>query len=813
MDVAFKPRENLTACYHCGEPCVEESIKKEGKSFCCQGCKMVYDILNENNLCEYYNLDSHPGTNQKTKIREGKFAFLDEESIQSKLLSFKEGDQSRVVFYLPQMHCNSCIWLLEHLNKIESSILFSQVNFLKKEITVTFLHTRYSLRKLAELLSSVGYEPHISLRDVSEGKVNYIDRSQIYKIGVAGFAFGNIMMLSFPEYFSSGNLEDSSLKMWFGYLNVLLSIPVFFYSASEFFISGYAGLRRGFLNIDAPIALAVLITFSRSLYEIFSNSGVGYFDSMSGIVFFMLLGRYFQNRTYETLSFERDYTSYFPVGVTSILKDGTEKQVPVSELKEGMRIRIHAHEIIPADSILFFGKASIDYSFVTGESVSVEKSIGEIIYAGGKQTAGVIELEVVKSVSQSYLTQLWNNDIFKKASREKKVSFVHSLSQYFSYILFLIAVTSFVFWQVMDSSKAWDAVTAVLIVACPCALLLSSSFTYGNMLRVLQKYNFYLRNSSVIESLSESDTIVFDKTGTITSQESASLRYYGKEFSHTQAQMLRSLVASSNHPLSKLIFGFLPLSKNIAYQDFIEEKGKGLRANFEGKWVQVGSADFLSIPNEDRALEGSRVYVAFENIIWGYFLIENKYREGLHELVKCLKKTHSLYILSGDNNSEHAHLEKLFGKDISMNFNCKPNDKLNFIKELQKQGNKVMMLGDGLNDAGALMQSDTGVAITDNINNFSPACDAILEGKNFYLLDRLIRYCKTGKISIGFSFLISILYNLVGLYFAVQGNLQPVIAAILMPLSSVSIVLLTTGLSSFFDFRILADRTINSVKS
>ncbi len=402
MIVEKKIRQKQS-CYHCGDDCKSEPIAYDDKNFCCEGCKMVYDIINKKGLCDYYNLEENPGLSQKIKVREGKFAFLDDESISSQLIHFKEGNQYHVTFYLPQMHCSSCVWLLEHLNKINSGIINSQVNFIKKEVTVIYQKQLVSLKQIAEILSSVGYEPHISLNNLDDKKVSKHNKSKIYKIGVAGFAFGNIMMLSFPEYFSFGSIEDDQLRRFFSYLNLLLALPVFFYSASDFFVTSYKSLRQKFLNIDAPIALAVLITFSRSVFEIITESGAGYLDSMSGIVFFMLVGRYFQDYTYETLSFERDYKSFFPLGISVIRENQREVQISVSKLKVGDRIKIHHGEIIPADSILFMGKASIDYSFVTGESLPTEKTIGGIVYAGGKQVEGAIELEVIKEVSQSYL--------------------------------------------------------------------------------------------------------------------------------------------------------------------------------------------------------------------------------------------------------------------------------------------------------------------------------------------------------------------------------------------------------------------------
>ena len=801
MKTIEKPKLKTT-CYHCGEDVVDKHYHIEEKEFCCRGCQTVYEIINKSDLCSYYDLEHNPGITQKNEVRKGKFDFLDDAQIIKKLTHFQDDTHQHVIFYLPQMHCASCIWILEHLNKIDSGIIKSQVNFVKKEVTVIYNYHETSLKKVAEALTIIGYEPHISLNDISTGKIKKYDTTSIVKIGIAGFCFGNIMMLSFPEYFSLAKSDNIGLKTWFSYLNLALALPVFFYSASEFFISGYKGLRQKFLNIDAPIALAVLITFGRSVFEILSGTGAGYLDSMSGIVFFMLIGRYFQNRTYQSISFDRDFKSYFPLGVSVISTDGTETQISVSELKVGDRIKIHNDEIVPADAILFFGKATIDYSFVTGESLPVEKSIGEIVYAGGKQTSGAIELEVVKEVSQSYLTQLWNNEAFKENKEEVKVSFIHRISRYFTYALFSVAISAAIYWSINDPSKIWGAVTAVLIVACPCALLLSATFTNGNMIRVLNKYKLYVKNASVIEEMSEIDTIVFDKTGTITEQGKSEISFQGAELSEEQAQLIRSLANQSNHPLSKSIVSFLPFSKRLNIKNYKEFKGFGTSATINEHFVKMGSSDFVLGKDTHQLTSGSRVYVSIDDEFVGYFIVKNSYRQGLEKIVSMLGSQFDLKILSGDNASEEAYLKNIFGNKSEMLFEQKPEDKLNFIKSLQKNNKKVLMIGDGLNDAGALKQSNVGIAISDDTNNFSPACDAVLSGKNFKLLKELINYCRRQKTIVFASFVLSILYNMVGLSIAVQGNMEPVIAAILMPISSISIVLLTTSMSSFYELKI-----------
>lgn len=783
-------------CFHCGEECKSEKITFQQNTFCCEGCKLVYRLLNDNGLCEYYDLNRQPGINQRLAVRKDKFAFLEEAGIRQRLISFEDDRQTHVTFYLPSIHCSSCLYLLENLHKLNDGVISARVHFTRKEVSLVFDHRMITLRECAELLNSIGYEPYISLHDLQHQPPR-IKKRMIYQLGVAGFSFANIMLLSFPEYLGLENAEIG-LRSAFRTINVLLALPVFFFSAQPFFSAAWNGLKNKFLNIDAPIALAILVTFSRSLYEVFTGTGAGYFDSMSGIVFFMLLGRVLQHRTYQQLSFDRDYTSYFPIAVT-VLKEGKKIPTALPDIKPGDTLLIHNQELLPADGILTKGNAAVDYSFVTGESVPVQKEMGELLYAGGKQTGNAIEILVIKEVAQGYLTKLWFRDEFKKEPQEKNISFVHLLSKWFTVIVFSITAIAAIYWGFTDSSKVWNVITAVLIVACPCALLLSNSFTNGNVLRILGRNRFYLRGAQAIEAIANANHIVFDKTGTLTTTKEQDVVFEGSLLPLDLQQAVTALAAQSTHPLSKAIEQYFNAANDLRVDQYREIPGHGIEGFVLGHQIILGSSEHAGTVPANNA--GTSVYLAIDGQFTGFFRVRNRYRNCIPDLVNQLGKHNRLSVLSGDNSAERPYLQHLMGDEALLLFNQKPEDKLHCIQQLQQKKQVVMMIGDGLNDAGALKQSNIGIAITEDSNNFTPASDAILEASQLHKLPLFIRLCKANRNIVLASFVMSILYNIIGICFAVQGLLSPLIAAILMPASSLSIVLLTFGCSNFIASR------------
>lgn len=784
--------ESLTKCFHCGEACTESLIVLEDKSFCCQGCKLVYEVLSDNGLCSYYDLEEFPGESQILKSSKfQKFDFLEDLDVQNQLLDFKNEEECHVTFFIPIIHCASCIWLLENLMQINSGAISSRVDFIKKKVQVKYNPSKISLKELVVLLSTIGYEPKIKLSDEGGTSKPSTDNILIAQLAVAGFCFGNMMLFSLPEYFSETKLLGEGFKGLFNYLNVLLALPVIFYSANSYYLSAWNSLKQKKVNMDVPIVLGIIALFLYSLWEIFFSGNAGFMDSLGGLIFFLLLGKVYQQKTFATLEFDRDYKSYFPMAVTKLVQD-QENVVPISKLTIGDVILIRDQELIPADSILLDQSANIDYSFVTGEEIPVSKKKGEVIYAGGRQIGEPILLTVQKSPSQGYLTDLWNNDAFEKEKSGNLEPLANKVSGVFTWTVLAVAFVAFLFWSFEDLSLAVKAFTSVLIVACPCALAMSTPFTLGNTLRIFGKGKLYLKNASVVEKMAQVDTLVFDKTGTLTSPSNATINFHGECLTEATKDLLKSLVSKSSHPLSNRINQWLGKRSLVKIEGFKEIKGKGLEAFYFGECIRLGSQEFIGSKKLIKISDGNLVFLSIGDQEIGYFHIQSGLRESSSPMIRELAKSYELHLLSGDQSHEQLSLRSNLGPQINFNFNQSPNDKLEYLQNLSRNGKHTLMVGDGLNDAGALQASEVGIAVTEQVSHFSPASDAIIDSSVISKIPEFLAFAKSNRTIIKISFLLSFAYNLIGISLAVQGLLSPVICAILMPLSSITVVIFTT---------------------
>jgi len=768
--------QTLTECSHCHQPLLERVEGKDpDKVYCCYGCKVVDELMDSDaSLIDHSALDS------------SSYRYLDEPGIRAKLCKFEDEEQARIAIHLPAIHCSSCIYLLENLAEIEKGILSVQVHFSKKEADIRFNKSLIQLSDIAAILEHIGYKPDFKthLGESRKGR-----NTLLMQLGVAGFFFGNTMLLALPEYLDASLKDDPELQLFFRYLMMAFSIPVVLYSARDYFVTAWKSLRAGALSIDLPIALGISTLFIRSAYEVIAQVGSGYFDSLCALVFFLLIGKWYQAKTYRNFSFDRDLRSFLPLAANRLSADGQEQAVAIDQLEGGDRIRIRQGEVLPADSILLEEAAKLDYSYLTGESLPVQKEVGDKIYAGARLLGKAATLEVQSSVDHSYLSSLWSQDAFKEEGVQKKsITLSDRISQYFTPAVLFIALIAGAFWWPVDHSQAVLIFTSVLIVACPCALALAEPFAAGSMMRWFGRYGFFLKNTKVLQRLPELDQVVFDKTGTLTRTDSIAVQWHGDQLSFEDQWAVATIALNAQHPLAKVLLNHLKIDEADASQvlQFEEASGEGVGARVRASYFRLGKASFLGLSDEAAT---TAVYLEKDAKVLGYFSFYQETREALHQIADDLGQNYQLSLLSGDNAAEQRRFREIFGEKVKLEFNCSPHDKLKFLQALQKQGNKVLMLGDGLNDAGALRQSEVGISLCEKDISFFPASDALLMAEAFPKLHHFLKLSREYKPVVYRAFALSLAYNVVGISVAAAGYLSPVLAAILMPISSVTVVL------------------------
>jgi P-type Cu+ transporter len=863
----------IGGCFHCGEPCANDSFSLDEKSFCCFGCQTVFSLLHKNGLEQFYELNSRPGIRIRAASAAAKWKFLDDPAVREKLIDYADETQAKVTLHLPAIHCVACVWLLENLFKLHPGVGRSQVNFSRREAAITFAPGKIKFSELAALLASIGYEPELNFGALEKPKPSPLAKKSWLQIGVAGFAFGNIMLMSLPFYFGLDSFSGAWFRNIAGWLGLAFALPVVVFSAADFWRAAWFSFRQRVLTMEVPIAIGLAAIYAASVFEVLSQRGPGYCDSLCGLIFFLLCGRLFQKKTYDRLTFDRDYKGFFPLSVVCQTAAG-EESVAISRLQVGDKIILRNGELLPADARLVSSEARIDYSFVTGESKPVTRVAGSHLYAGGRQIGGAIEVETVKPVAQSYLASLWNNEAFRKSRDNDLDSLTNRYSKRFTKLVIGVALAAAVFWIFRDVTKALKTFTSVLIVACPCALALAAPLTHGTAQRVLARLKIFLKNALVVERMAEVDTIVLDKTGTLTTADAGGVEFQSAdcglrnaELSAEETQWIASLSRHSTHPNSVRISKSLPAAI-LAVRSFKETAGCGIEGEIAGHEIRIGSRAWLEhcgAPVSDPArsvgvqasacspdklkLElqrtgsetgvpfvNSSVFVSIDGEFRGSFVLENSLRPEVKKLIAQLGGRFELALLSGDNEREAARFQKLFGvvaqtsrlcvsgksdtethrRDACattvLKFNQSPADKLNFIRELQQRGRKVMMVGDGLNDAGALKQADVGVAVVEQIGVFSPASDVILDAAELPRLARVLAFSRNAARVVRAGFVISALYNLAGVSIAAAGLLSPVVCAILMPLSSATVVVFVCGTTAWLGKKICPKSKIRNPK-
>jgi P-type Cu+ transporter len=789
------------ACLHCGEACTNRLGSLADPRFCCAGCESVFDLLQATRMSAYYGCEIAPGVSQQRRagLDPARFAPLDTPEVAARFVEFDDGRVAVAAFSIPTLHCASCVWLLEQLWRFDPGSTRTEVDLQRRVVRVEYRSEATSVRRIAEQLAALGYEPILTAEHDADA-VPWTRRRLYQQLAVAGFAFGNVMLFSIPRYANGAALEGGFQRLFDG-LNLALSIPVLLFSASDYFRTAWQAIRHRTMALEVPVALGLAVMFLRSVADMMSGRGPGFLDSFAGLVFFLLVGRLFQQRTFERIAFDRTYRSFLPLSV-QVEHDGEVRIVPIERLQQGDCIVLRRHEVVPADARLLDREATVDYRFITGEDAPVRLGHGEIVRAGGR-AASAMRLAVLRPVSQSQLARLWAHPLFG-APRLRFLSDVSArFGGWFTVTALGLAAAGAVAWW-PDAAASASVATAVLIVACPCALTLSAPIALGTAMGLLGGRGLYLKQPGVVLDLSRIDAVVFDKTGTLTSGlQRAVVEVSG--ISERAWALVRHLARESAHPVSAAIARHptvrgggaaatpaasvraVPLPRPRAVCEVV---GQGLTGTIAGIRVAIGSSAFVTRLT-GRTPRGSGDTVVAAGDECGWVRMSSASRPGIEAAAAALAREHDLFLVSGDLGTDWARWSRLFGPH--MHFRQSPADKLAFVGAAQERGRHVLMVGDGLNDAGALAVADVGLAVSDETACIVPACDGVIAGDRLADLPAFLRFARCARRVVLACFAVSVVYNVGGLTLALTGSLTPLTAAILMPLSSLTIIGLSGG--------------------
>ena len=801
MDIAATAPLQLVSvvCRHCGDPCGAGSITSPAGDFCCRGCETVFVVLQRSGLSAFYSCEVAPGTSQKQAGRRDvmRFAVLDDAAVAERLITFNDGKTARATFAVPSIHCSSCVWLLEQLWRFDTGVTRSEVDLLRRAVHVEFNPASTSLRRIAEHLTTVGYEPSLSPEDAPDS-VPASRRTLHLRIGVAGFAFGNIMLFSIPRYANGAPLDPTFQRM-FDVLNIVLAIPVLLFSAAPYFRTAWEAIRGRSMAIEVPVALGLTVLFARSLFDISTGYAEGFFDSFAGLVFFLLLGRLFQHKVFDRIAFDRTYRSFLPISVRVERATGVES-VALEQLKPADYIQVRPGEVVPADSILTNAAGRINYAFVTGEQTPVCIAEGEVVRAGGR-AVDLMRLRVLRDVSHSHLASLWNNPIFTKTKSRWLTDVASRFGAWFTIGAVGLAIVGAIVWWPETGTSA-SVATAVLIIACPCALTLSAPITLGTAMGLMGTRGLYLKHPAVAFDLSRVDVIAFDKTGTLT--EATERRVIESAGLDSRAWALaRELARHSTHPVSRAVADDAHAASELSasrISNIDEAAGRGISGLVDGVRVAIGARDFVGTGHDASTVADDRTFVRVGNET-GWVRVSGPVRPGVETAARALAHSYDVHLLSGDHDTERSRWFDIFGP--RMRFRQTPQDKLDFVAASHEAGHHVLMIGDGLNDSGALAAADVGVAVSDETACMVPACDAVIAGERVAHLPAFLRYARRARTVVLLCFIVSVLYNVIGLTLALRAELTPIASAILMPLSSLTIIGLSWGAMQWSARRIL----------
>jgi len=807
-------------CFHCSLPVSPEveviaEIEGEPRHFCCNGCKAVCEAIYQAGLEGFYQRTPEGTCLAPPPEIPRELALYDLDEVQEEFVG-ELGEERDIHLLVEGIHCAACVWLIEHSLNALPGVIQAQVNLSGKRLHIKWHNGQVSLSRVIARLGQIGYAAVPYDPEVAEGALQRQNRTLLYRMAFAAFGMMNLLWISIALYAGANQGEFRDLFHWIG---LALATPVLLYSGYPFYKGAWAGLRNFHLGMDLPIAIGASITYLYSVYVTVSGTRTGevYFDTVVNFLFVILVGRYLEAISKRQAVAATQRLLDLQPRVATVLREGEEDVVPVRAVSAGEVVLVKPGERLPVDGLVVEGQSNVDEAMLTGESVPVVKSRGDHVSAGTINGYGVLQVRMTGSLKNTALGRIIRLVEEAQASKAPIQCMADRVVPWFVAATLGLATLTFLWWFHSSVEVALLAATSVLIITCPCAFGLATPMSIAVASGLGAKYGILVKNGEVLETLSAINHVVFDKTGTLTDGKLSVVATYldGTEWLASRddrvplqvKELLAKLAALerfSEHPTARAVQvwaqaqGLSTTAQRV--EDFSYQPGMGVVGRVEGQQILAGSSAWLDARQvgrqprfdtiaEQLAAQGvGSIRIALAGREVALVAIEDRLRPEAERMVEELKAEGlKLTLLSGDRRAVAAAIARRLG-GMEVIAEVLPEDKDHVIRRLQSDGRKVAMVGDGVNDAPALVRSDVGIAMGSGTDISIASADIVLMQGDLQKVRLAIGLSRRTLLTIRQNIGISIVYNIIMVPLAMAAIVTPLVAAISMPLSSLAVI-------------------------
>ena len=797
------------SCDHCRLP-VPSGLIEPGAphQFCCNGCKSVFNVLKGAGLDGYYQVrDAIDPIDQPAKTTTNAYEEFDDPSFERTCVENLPGGLAQTELLLEGMHCAACVWLIERLPRVLPGIIESRANIRTRTATIRYQPDQVLRSQIAKSLDRLGYTPHPARGASARQARVKEDRKFLIRVGVAGAIAGNVMLLAIALYGGALNGITQEWENTFRYYSMGLAILSLIWPGRVFFIGALAALRTRTAHLDIPIALALAVGGLWGSYNTLMGTGEVYFDSISVLVFFLLVGRWIQHRQQRAASDDVELMlTLTPTSALKVNDDGSTTRVPIDAIEAGMLVSVSAGSSIPTDGTIESGATSLDNALITGESFPIAAQVGDQVIAGATNLQSPITVRVSAVGDSTRAGKLMK--LVASATSEKApiVLFADRIAARFVIAVIVLACITFAYWTITSSLHTGiEFATALLIVTCPCALGLATPMSMSIAMGRAAKHGILVKSASAIESMSISArhpaSMILDKTGTITQ---ATMSIVDTRCDEDLLQFAAVIETHANHPIARAFASVLDNDSTLIATDIDQSIGAGISGTVNAHRVSIGSPAFIeSITPIDATTQSNinamldqsltPVVIHAQGHALGVIGIGDPIRPDALSSIALLKAAHfNLQVCSGDHPDIVSKVAHQVGIESAIGA-VSPEGKAQFVRDLQAKTNqRVIMVGDGVNDSAALASAEVGIAVHGGAEASLQAADIYLTKQGVAPLVTLVALASHTMRTIHISLVFSICYNAIAAGLAMSGMISALLAAILMPISSLTVVAMST---------------------